>query len=535
MADLDPSTPIPMPATPDRATSSPLSLNLTTSTLSSLIPTTPIATASTATALTAPAVSSLRSTPASTLQSPPAIPVQGLVPSDEQKRTYRFRGLELIATNNIYALPDPIIDPRTRWPARRATDVCDNEQFAQCWKEHLSAPIVQYLASNVESWTLNILRSGFPDAEDPLRTPIVVYLKTGLTLADKPVTEELALRIIRVVASIILEFWQGESIYIDVCKTQRSSTSDQLAEFSYLSDIPPRYYTRYPPFPGCSIGTGNQAGTLTGYVKHGDEFYKSTCYHVGGPRGTQLSSPALYQHDAIKEALEKLVPSLLSISRLGRISPRLLGLVSGPLHYGAYWYKIWKACRAWDPDCGTVTSSSGGLLGGYNWCLTKFEGKPGQNYNRHVPLHQLDASSGFQFHSVHYFSSSAITTAESYFAYGPSFKPIRSTPLKAFEVCFKPPSCTTKDWTVGRVNSIDMITQQNSTVSPQEQYCIVSGGLDIKAVVSAEGDSGSIILDKDYQPVAVLYAGYEATNINQDITCAVHLSTILADMERVNG
>ncbi|PVH74859.1 hypothetical protein DL98DRAFT_575420 [Cadophora sp. DSE1049] len=522
MADLDPST--PMPTAPNPTTSTPPF---------------PISAVPTATAPTASAASALPSTPASTLQSAPTKPVQGFVPSDEQKRTYRFRGVELIATNNIYAFPDPIIDPRTHYPTQRVTDVCDNEGFAQCWKENLSLSIVQYLANIAKSWTLNVLRSGFEDTENSLRSPIVVHLSTGLSSAEKPVTEELALDIILVVAGMISRYWQGESIYIDVCKIQRCLTSARSISFKRLSDIPPRYYIRNPSFPGCSIGRKEYAGTLTGYVKHRDEFYKYTCCHVGGLPGTRIYSPALVEHNAVKEALQELVPSLLSGSILGRIRARFVGLVSGPFNYITYWRKTQKASLAWDPDCGTVTSSSSSkqllVTGGYDWCLTKFQGKPGKNYNRHIPFHQFDPSSGFQFYPVPYFSSSDIAIAKRYFASGPSFKPIRSTPLKALEVCLKPPSRTTTDWTIGRVNTINTVTQQNSITIPHEYYCIVSTSTNITAAFSAKGDSGSIILDKDFQPVAVVQDGTEATALSQDITGAVHLSSILTDMEEVNG
>ncbi|PVH79374.1 hypothetical protein DL98DRAFT_572555 [Cadophora sp. DSE1049] len=539
MADLDPSTPVPMPSTPNPMTSTSSSPNPTTSTQSSPISSTATATAPAVTAPTAPAASTLPSAPASTLQSAPAIPVQGFVPSNEQKRIYRFRGADLIATNNTYAFPDPIIDPRTRYPTQRVTDVCDNEEFAQCWKEHLSVPIVQYLANVVESWTLNVLRSGFANAEDPSSTPIVVHLSTGLLSTDRPVTEKLSLDIILVVSSIISRHWQGESIYIDVCKIQRSLTFSRSTSFDGLSDIPSRYYVRNPPFPGCSIGTKDEAGTLTGYIKHKDEFYKYTCRHVGGPPGTLIYSPALSDHDVIKEALEKFVPSLRSRSMLGGLHARLLAFLSGPFNFISYWRKTLKASLAWNPDCGTVTSSSSSeqmlVSGGYDWCLTKFQGKPGKNYNRHVPFHQFDLSSGFQFHAVPYFSSSDITTAESYFDSGPSFKPIRSTPLKALEVCPKPPSRTIDRWTVGRVNTINMVKQQSSTAVPYEDYCIISTSTKMTAAFSAKGDSGSVILDKDFQPVAVVQDGINATAVSQDITGAVHLSSILSDMEKVNG
>lgn len=178
-------------------------------------PSSPISTSPTAAAPEiTPSIVSLEpaspSAPTSTLQIGPTTLLEGFVPSDEQKRIYRFQGVELIASNNIFAFPDPIIDPRTQYPTERVTDICDNEEFAQCWKENLAPPIVQYLASLVDSWTLNVVRSGFADTEHRPRTPLVVLLSTRLSSTDSCVTEELALDIVRVIAGIISSHWHGE-------------------------------------------------------------------------------------------------------------------------------------------------------------------------------------------------------------------------------------------------------------------------------------------------------------------------------------
>lgn len=52
---------------------------------------------------------------------------------------------------------------------------------------------------------------------------------------------------------------------------------------------------------------------------------------------------------------------------------------------------------------------------------------------------------------------------------------------------------------------------------------------------SREGDSGAIILDKDFQPVAMVQSGEEAWNGYPDITHAMDLASVLTNVEEVNN
>lgn len=80
-----------------------------------------------------------------------------------------------------------------------------------------------------------------------------------------------------------------------------------------------------------------------------------------------------------------------------------------------------------------------------------------------------------------------------------------------------------------------MITKGSSGGLPHEYYSIVSTSTDKTAAFSAKGDSGSVILDHNFQPAAVIQDGTCATSASQDITGAVHLGSILTDMENTNG
>ncbi|KAH9208931.1 hypothetical protein DL95DRAFT_467235 [Leptodontidium sp. 2 PMI_412] len=467
------------------------------------------------------------------------------IPTQEQKRAYLWPNAELVATNNIFAFPVHRIDPRTLYPVQRVTVVCDNVEFVRCWDLTLSGLVLQYLIGIPNSWSLDILRLGFAEA-GCAKLPIVLHLFVGLEPEDPLLAVQLALQIIQDVTDMISMNWQGERIYIDVCRPHFRSIFDTLALLSLsikgLSNTPAGYYTRSPPFPGSSIGqrdpTGQtgHSGTLSGYVKHEDDFYALTAHHVlPYGCGTLAESPSPTDHKSVKETLQQDIGNLAPGSIVKKVVdfvPSLFSKSSTPLNF---WLKIWNDSKNWDPELGTVTyHSTGKELHGFDWCLTKIEGlKKGRNYNRHIPYNYYDPSSGFQHGAVQGFPPADITLAKAYFAPGPAFKPVRTTFLAGGEICLKTPSRTMREWTIGSVNTIRTYTQSRPHGVPFTLYCIVSTTTGM--TFSREGDSGAIILDKDFQPVAMVQSGEEAWNGYPDITHAMDLASVLTNVEEVNN
>ncbi|PVH72221.1 hypothetical protein DL98DRAFT_520603 [Cadophora sp. DSE1049] len=472
------------------------------------------------------------------------------IPTQEQKNAYRWPNAELIATNNIFAFPKHTIDPRTQYPTKRITIACDNVKFVQCWDSSLSGPILQYLTAIPNSWRFDILRLGFAEA-DTTTLPIVLHLFIGLRSEDPVVSDGLALQIVQDVASMISRNWQGESVYIDVCKPRLRGFSEILDILAPLqlqlsgkdfSNIPAGYYARNPPFPSSSVGqddsTGQKctSGTLSGYVKHEHDLYLFTPLHVlHGGFGSLVESPSPIDHQKAKEALQQNIGPLLPRSVVEKVFDSLLRFLSRLPLFSDFWLKIWNDSKKWNPKLGTVTyHSTRKEVNAFDWCLTKLEGlEESQNYNRHVPYNIHDRSSGFRHPPVKGFSPADVDLAKIYFAPGPAFKPIRTTFLANNEICLKPPSRTTREWTIGSVNSIRTYTQSQPGGVLYTLYCIIC--TTTGDVFSRNGDSGAIVLDKNFQPVAMVQSGDDAVNGNPDITHAVDLPSLLANVEEVNG
>ena len=121
--------------------------------------------------------------------------------------------------------------------------------------------------------------------------------------------------------------------------------------------------------------------------------------------------------------------------------------------------------------------------------------------------------------------------ATEYFNHGPYFKPVRDNDLVAGELVFKPRSRTINNWVGGTFNAIRS-TQKGEGISiVTREWCLVA--LHPREAMSAKGDSGSIIVDRDFRPVAMLWGGdthYFAMG-PKDIAYASPLSKIMRDIE----
>ena len=119
-----------------------------------------------------------------------------------------------------------------------------------------------------------------------------------------------------------------------------------------------------------------------------------------------------------------------------------------------------------------------------------------------------------------------------YFDSGPEFKPVRENSLVPGELVFKPRSRSTNKSVVGTFNAIRSTQKSKSSDSATREWCLVS--LDPTGFMSAKGDSGSIILDRDFRPVAMLWGGdtHGFAAGPRDVTYASPLTKILRDIER---
>lgn len=115
--------------------------------------------------------------------------------------------------------------------------------------------------------------------------------------------------------------------------------------------------------------------------------------------------------------------------------------------------------------------------------------------------------------------------AKTYFNNGPTFKPIRRTVPQTDETFLKPPGRST-GWREASCNGIQSIINQDTGNEYKEYAFITHPGTD---VVSTFGDSGTMIMDKDFHPTTMIWGG--KSNVTPDITFATPLHEIFADIE----
>lgn len=127
-----------------------------------------------------------------------------------------------------------------------------------------------------------------------------------------------------------------------------------------------------------------------------------------------------------------------------------------------------------------------------------------------------------------------LRAACNYFDLGPHFKPVREGDLSPDEVVFKPRSRTTNEWVGGTFNGIR--STQKSLGGVTRECCLLA--LHFKKAMSAPGDSGSIIVDRKFRPVAMIWGGdmHNFAHGPRDLTYASPLAKILKDIEnRIGG
>jgi hypothetical protein len=126
-----------------------------------------------------------------------------------------------------------------------------------------------------------------------------------------------------------------------------------------------------------------------------------------------------------------------------------------------------------------------------------------------------------------------LRAATQYFTPGPYFKPVRDDDLSPGELVFKPRSRTTNKWIGGTFNAIR--STQKSVGIVTREWCLIA--LSPQEAMSASGDSGSIIVDQEFRPVAMILGG-NAHGFAQGpngVTYASPLSKVMRDIEKCMG
>ncbi len=140
-----------------------------------------------------------------------------------------------------------------------------------------------------------------------------------------------------------------------------------------------------------------------------------------------------------------------------------------------------------------------------------------------------EANTGFWHLGMHCFTAEQVDAANDYFKDGPAFKSVRTMKLERSEICLKPPSRSIHDWVIAYRNPIDNYKQPSAGQVPFPQYALICPPFQKHQVVSVEGDSGSILLDKDFHPTMMVTSGELIRGI--DVTYATHLHSVLRDIE----
>lgn len=334
----------------------------------------------------------------------------------------------------------------------------------------------------------------------------------------------------------------------------------------YDLPLPAGCISRNPPYPGAGIGQwadkelGSGAlGTLTGYIRHGGDLFGLTCLHVvRHGKGSFAESPDPILRRSLLQRIVEKFPGILPSNRFHRLRIYLASVISSETSDLDFWRQFLAQFENWNFRLGLVASTSiTPDINDFDWALVQLT--PGQHQRiphlncvsllllyiskislitQHPPFNRHDASSGFQLRPdfvSEKFTNTDLTNAKMHFHKGPSFKPIRLDAPQKLEICLKPPSRRTPEWRVGEISAIPTAvgSRQPGATGSVTRYpaIIASHG---SAVFSKMGDSGSVVLDKDYRPFGMIQAGIVGIG-RSDITHIISLADVERNIEIVNN
>ncbi|CZR51507.1 uncharacterized protein PAC_01384 [Phialocephala subalpina] len=465
----------------------------------------------------------------------------------EKRSLYGMRGLEAYASSHPSDPSCLCKCPSTYTPHKNifaigATDL--EHKFAAIFEDKLHDNIVSGIQATLPDcdWGLNVLRLGF-DLEC-LENPITIHI----VVADEALSEDAACNIVLVILEVIaaagLDSSEMKSIHVDVCRASRSD----IDSCSVL-DRNPEVYNSTARLPYSSIGPAqiNSVGTLSGYIQHRDKdgrttVYALTCRHVIDPDGIlgnkpyvedsghpkqQVTCPATSDHKTTIQEINTKITTLQWATEFRNDinTTREITTLDQAL----------KNAMQYNIDLGHIyaTSGLGRLLpqfqGRSDWAVMSVTNPAISAGNKHVRT--LGSFVSFDHPPIAQVDNDFRYAATKHFNLGPYFKPVRDDDLTPGELVFKPRSRTTNKWVGGTFNAIRSTQKTKGRSSATRELCLIA--LNPQGFMSAKGDSGSIIVDRDFRPVAIIWGGdthYFATG-PKDVTYASPLSKTLRDIE----
>jgi len=122
--------------------------------------------------------------------------------------------------------------------------------------------------------------------------------------------------------------------------------------------------------------------------------------------------------------------------------------------------------------------------------------------------------------------------ASEYLVSQPLFKPLRATRPTVNELYLKSPGRSSKNWMAAKCNDVQRTVKYMGEIL--QEYCfILADGTSTPS--TRKGDSGSIIFDSNFKPLAMVWGGDDNDLEFGDVTCATPIVDILSSIEKECG
>ncbi|KAH7408913.1 hypothetical protein BKA64DRAFT_639231 [Cadophora sp. MPI-SDFR-AT-0126] len=433
---------------------------------------------------------------------------------DEYKHLYGLHILSIIAISNPTCLHKDPADDST-FPSTKDVPVISDPDFTKFYENKLHDKVVD-LIFNVfpqsQRWALGAFRVGRSPV--PTNNPIVIF--------------------------VIID--EDASMGLKDSDKEKSTSGHPTAKpfspmHSKLCD------QSIAPFPGYSMGPKGKdfrAGSFTCFIKHKDEIYGLGNEHTinGSSENTISGAPAElllpnspYKNDGKGKKYIVTMPAVKDHEEsLKDIQDRLNSCIENT-----------KQGKAWDINVGHVIATSdqdqlhqfNGYGGRLDWCI--FTCQTLQQISEFPAYSAHDSGSGFQLHNVRVknhlraegFLIHAISSAQSS---RPVTQPRTELPVED-EMLFKASSRTTPLCEAVCAGIKSTVYNKASGRAPTREFCVVTQ--DMLHASSDYGDSGAMLFDKEFRPLAMVWGG-DGGNL-PDVTYATPLSVVFRHIEHIMG
>ncbi|PVH68367.1 hypothetical protein DL98DRAFT_599590 [Cadophora sp. DSE1049] len=489
---------------------------------------------------------------------------------DADKPRYGINNKRIIATNNPTCLsgeaPLPPEDAST-FAARKYISAHGDPVFTKLWEQDLGDDITHLILASLpdaEGWALAVFRLGF--AQDHSNNPIVITITIDENEpAVHPAIQEL---ISSIVALPTLRSYEKE-VYVDVCRSVCRAAQANGNDYSRMNS---ELYSSSAPCTGYSVGpkdVHSRAGSFTCFIKHGNTIYGVTNEHVlhgtqhpyllpTSPYALDESNPAAQKFIVAMPAVQDHIESLQSIKEevhsntfeekellqehaVNRVNA---SQAPGMAAAKAYWEGVLAQRAVWNTDVGHVVATSGQdrihsflgwspYQGRLDWAIftcntpnqvTEFPG---------FSLYDEGSFRGRNFHpKTRQKHDVFISTATSKFKTTCPVQQPRDNPPEENETLFKVASRTTgfREAICSGIKA-RFYTKANAGQPVTKEYCFISQDMTMRC--SDKGDSGAIIFDQQFKPVAMIWGGTD--QVYPDTTYATPLVVIMRHIEYTMG